>query len=93
MTRRYSVSDLIPHINKINYNDDVLVALNKRELFTLEIKSLLFSTIYKESINNWVDLESIYSKLLTQNIERNDLISKLNLRYILAPFTFKIKYL
>ena len=93
MTRRYSVSDLIPHINKINYNDDVLVALNKRELFTLEIKSLLFSTIYKESINNWVDLESIYSKLLTQNIERNDLITKLKLRYILAPFTFKIKYL
>ena len=79
MSNHYNnYDDILSIIDSLDSYDSVLSIINVRKIFTLDIKSLLFKSIHNSSISGWVDIESIYYKLLTQYIDNNKAVIKLN---------------
>jgi hypothetical protein len=68
----YEKSQLLTILDSLNSLKNVFDFIKIRGQFFLEPKSNLFRIIYERSINNWVDIESIYYELLKECIGRNN---------------------
>jgi hypothetical protein len=76
-TRKYNNS-LVEFVEKKKDYIDLVECWNKEDHFTINYKSDFFRTIIQSSITNWVDIEAIYYKILTDNLGRIETVRKLN---------------
>lgn len=76
--KRYNKEGLIKFVENKNSTKELLEYIEQETHFRFDFKSKLFDTIIISSITNWVDIEAIYYKLLTDNLKQKEIIEKLN---------------
>jgi hypothetical protein len=76
--KNYKKDGLSEFIEKKDSLQKLMEYIRQEVHFSFDFKSNLFNEIIQSSITNWVDIEAIYYKLLTDNLKQEDTIEKLN---------------
>jgi len=76
--KNYNKDGLSEFIEKKDSLQKLMEYIRQEVHFSFDFKSNLFNEIIQSSITNWVDIEAIYYKLLTDNLKQEDTIEKLN---------------
>lgn len=70
--------ELLSYITKWKTLNKLQELIRQKRSFVITFDSILFREIYESSTNGWIDIETIYYKLLTENLGRDEFVEKLN---------------